>query len=172
MRIEAIAQNKLLILYLLKSINIQLSELQILRIVSENGWLNYFDLKECLFELIEGRLVEQRETPNGTFYSITELGESTVFYLEKELPESQRKAIDAYCDANRDALRLETELSADYIKIDEGEYRVMLKILENQLPVFELNLITWSKNSAEAFIHRWKDVAPAIYKATYDILSK
>jgi len=172
MRIEAIAQNKLLILYLLKSINIQLSELQILRIVSENGWLNYFDLKECLFELIEGRLVEQRETPNGTFYSITELGQDTVFYLEKELPESQRKAIDAYCDANRDALRLETELSADYIKIDEGEYRVMLKILENQLPVFELNLITWSKNSAEAVIHRWKDVAPAIYKSTYDILSK
>jgi len=172
MRIEAIAQNKLLILYLLKSINIQLSELQILRIVSENEWLNYFDLKECLFELIEGRLVEQRETPNGTFYSITELGESTVFYLEKELPESQRKAIDAYCDANRDALRLETELSADYIKIDEGEYRVILRILENQLPVFELNLITWSKNSAEAFIRRWKDVAPAIYKSTYDILSK
>ncbi|NLT97010.1 MAG: hypothetical protein GXW96_02435, partial [Christensenellaceae bacterium] len=48
----------------------------------------------------------------------------------------------------------------------------MLKILENQLPVFELNLITWSKNAAEAFIRRWKDVAPAIYKSTYDILSK
>ena len=172
MHIEAIAQNKLLILYLLKSINIQLSELQILRIVSENSWLNYFDLKECMFELIEGRLVEQRETPHGTFYAITELGQTTVFYLEKELPDSQRKAIDAYCDANRDALRLETELSADYIKIDEGEYRVMLKILENQQPVFELSLITWSKNSAEAFIRKWKDVAPAIYKSTYDTLSE
>ncbi len=172
MHIEAIAQNKLLILYLLKTINIQLSELQILRIVTDNGWLNYFDLKECMFELIEGRLVEQRETPNGMFYAITELGQTTVFYLEKELLESQRKAVDAYCAANRDDLRLETELAADYIKIDEGEYKVMLKVLENQQPVFELNLITWSKSSAEAFIRKWKDVAPAIYKTAYDSLSE
>lgn len=172
MHIEPIAQNKLLILYLLKTINIQLSELQILRIVTDNGWLNYFDLKECMFELIEGRLVEQLETPNGAFYTITELGQTTVFYLEKELLESQRKAVDAYCAANRDDLRLETELAADYIKIDEGEYRVMLKVLENQQPVFELNLITCSQSSAEAFIRKWKDVAPAIYKTTYDSLAE
>jgi predicted transcriptional regulator len=83
MQIEAIAQNKLLILYLLRSINIQLSELQILRIVTENGWINYFDLKECMFELIENKLVEGRETPEGAFYTITELGRSTLYYFEK-----------------------------------------------------------------------------------------
>ncbi len=83
MQIKAIAQNKLLILYLLKTIGMQLSELQILRIVSENGWLNYFDLKECMFELIESRLIEQRETPGGVFYAITEQGCSTVFISKK-----------------------------------------------------------------------------------------
>lgn len=172
MQIEAIAQNKLLILYLLKTINIQLSELQILRIVSDNNWLNYFDLKECMFELIESRLVDQRDTPNGLFYSITELGGETVFYLEKELPASVRKSMDTYCEANRDELRLETELFADYIKIDEGEYKVMLKILENQVPVFELNLVTYSQSSAESFIKKWKNVAPNIYKNTYEKLSE
>jgi hypothetical protein len=156
---------------MLKSINIQLSELQILRIVSENNWLNYFDLKDCMFELMENRLVDQRDTPNGLFYSITDLGGETVFYLEKELPSSVRKAIDTYCQANRDDLRLETELFADYIKIDEGEYKVMLKVLENQVPVFELNLVTYSQTSAETFIKKWKDVAPKIYKSTYDKLS-
>lgn len=170
MNIEAIAQNKLLILYLLKTINIQLSELQILRTVTENNWLNYFDLKECMFELMESNLVEQRETPNGTFYTITELGRTTLYYLEKELLNSQRKAIDDYCSANRDELRLETELFAEYIKIDEGEYKVMLKVLENQVPVFELSLMTYSQSSAEAFTKKWKHVAPKIYKSTYDDL--
>lgn len=171
MHIEAIAQNKLLILYLLKTINIQLSELQILRIVSDNNWLNYFDLKECMFELIESRLVEQRDTPSGLFFAITELGCTTVLCLEKELPASVRKSIDVYCEKSRDELRLETELSADYIKIDEGEYKVMLKVLENQAPVFEVNLVTYSRASAEAFIAKWKNVAPIIYKNTYDSLS-
>ena len=172
MQIEAIAQNKLLILYLLRSISMPLSEIQILRIVTENGWISYFDLKECMFELIENKLVEERETPSGAFYAISELGRSTLFYFEKELLSSLRKSIDAYCEANRDELRLETELSADYIRIDEGEYKVMLKVLENQIPVFELNLITYSKDSAEAFIHKWKDVAPKLYKSTYDMLAE
>lgn len=172
MQIEAIAQNKLLILYLLKTINIQLSELQILRIVSDNGWLNYFDLKECMFELIESGLVERRDTPSGAFFAITELGGTTVFYLEKELPASLRKSVDSFCEKNRDDLRLETELHADYIKIDEGEYKVMLKVLENQVPVFELNLVTYSQASAEAFIKKWKSTAPIIYKNTYDSLSE
>lgn len=172
MQIEAIAQNKLLVLYLLKTINIQLSELQILRIVTDNGWLSYFDLKECMFELIENQLVDERDTPSGTFYSITEHGCTTVFYLEKELPASLRKKIDTYCEKNRNDLRLETELHADYIKIDEGEYKVMLKVLENQVPVFELNLITYSQASAEAFISKWKNAAPIIYKNTYDSLSE
>jgi hypothetical protein len=170
MNIEAIAQNKLLILYLLRTIDIPLSELQILRTVTENNWLNYFDLKECMFELIESNLIEQRETPSGTFYSVTELGRTTLFYLEKELLNSQRKAIDEYCGANRDDLRLETELFAEYIKIDEGEYKVMLKVLENNVPVFELNLITYSQATAESFINKWRNVAPKIYKRTYDDL--
>lgn len=172
MQIEPIAQNKLLVLYLLKSIDIQLSELQILRIVTDNGWLNYFDFKECMFELMESNLVSQKETSNGSFYEITELGSTTLFQLEKELFNSQRKAIDVFCAANRDDLRLETELFADYVKIDEGEYKVMLKVLENQVPVFELNLIMYSQNSAEDFIKKWKDVAPKIYKSTYDFLAE
>lgn len=146
MQIEAIAQNKLLILYLLRSINMPLSEMQILRIVTENGWISYFDMKECMFELIENKLLDQRETPSGDFYAISELGRNTLFYFEKELLASLRKSIDAYCEANRADLRLETELSADYVRIDDGEYKVMLKVLENQIPVFELNLVTYSKD--------------------------
>ena len=156
MRIEPIAQNKLLLLYLFNSINIQLSELQILRIVTEKGWLNYFDMKESIFELLESRLIEQHETTAGNFYSISELGKTTLSYLEKELRSSRRKDIDDYCIANRDDLKLETDLFADYVKIDEDEYKVMLKVLENQIPVFEINLVTYSKSSAQTFINKWE----------------
>ena len=172
MRIEPIAQNKLLILYLLNSINIQLSELQILRVVTEKNWLNYFDMKECMFELVESRLAVQRETPNGTFFVISELGQSTLGHLKKELRSSIRKSIDEYCEKNRADLRLETELFADYIKIDDNEYKVMLKVLENQIPVFELTLVTYSQSSAQQFIEKWKSVAPTIYKNTFFTLSE
>ena len=127
---KRIAQNKLIILYLLNAIEIRLSQLQILKIVTEKGWINYFDLKECLFELSEGGMIESHETQNGKFYSISELGKTTLYFFKKELLSSLRQEIDTYCKKNRVDLQLETELLADYLRIAEGEYRVTLKVIE------------------------------------------
>jgi hypothetical protein len=38
--------------------------------------------------------------------------------------------------------------------------------------VFEVYLITYSQATAEAFIGKWKRVAPKIYRRTYDDLSE
>ena len=61
---KRITQNKLIILYLLQSINIRLSEIQIFRIVSDKNWINYFDLRECLFELVQTNMLETHDTLN------------------------------------------------------------------------------------------------------------
>ena len=71
---SGISTTKLLLLYLLNAVDSRLSELQILRIVSENNWVSYFDLQENLFELIQGGMLESKQNINGKFYQITELG--------------------------------------------------------------------------------------------------
>ena len=88
-----------------------------------------------MFELIENKLVEERETPDRRVLRHLGAGpQHAVLFREGAVRLAASSAIDAYCEANRDDLRLETELSADYVRIDEGEYKVMLRVLENQIP--------------------------------------
>jgi predicted transcriptional regulator len=167
---KSITQNKLVILYLLDSINIRLSELQIYRIVSEKNRINYFDLKECLFELAQNDMLEIHDTMNGKFYSITEIGRTTLSFFKKELRTSLRNELDAFCEENRSALQFETSLFADYIRLSDSEYRVTLKVLENENTIFEIDMTAYSKADAEKCIANWRKKATDIYKSTYNML--
>ncbi len=161
---SGISTTKLLLLYLLNAVDSRLSELQILRIVSENNWVSYFDLQENLFELIQGGMLESKQNINGKFYQITELGKDTLQFFQKELRASLREEISAYASQNREKLRLETQLYAEYIRISDGEYRVTLKILERDVPVLDLNIVCYSKREAQTITSNWQDRATTIYK--------
>ena len=167
---KSITQNKLIVLYLLDSIHIRLSEIQIYRIVSEKGWINYFDLKECLFELAQNGMLETVDTVNGKFFEISEAGKTTLSFFKKELLSSLRREIDDYCEKNRTELKFETSLFADYIRVAEGEYRVTLKVLENEHTIFELNMVVYTKADAEKCIANWRRKATELYKYTYNLL--
>lgn len=161
---SGISTTKLLLLYLLNAVDSRLSELQILRIVSENNWVSYFDLQENIFELVQGDMLEAKQNINGKFYTITELGKDTLHFFQKELRASLRQEIDTYAQQNREQLRLETQLYAEYIRISDGEYRVTLKILERDVPVLDLNIVCYSKREAQAIAANWQSRATAIYK--------
>lgn len=167
---KSITQNKLIILYLLDSIGISLSEIQIFRIVSEKNWINYFDLKECIFELNQNDMLATHETLNGKYYSITDIGRTTLSFFKKELLTSLREEIDKFCEENRAELKFETSLFADYIRLSDDEYRVTLKVLENENTIFEIDMTVYSKSDAEKIIGNWRKKATDIYKSTYNML--
>lgn len=169
---KSITQNKLIILYLLDSINMRLSELQIYRIVSEKNWINYFDLKECLFELSQNRMIEIYDTVNGKYFAISDIGKTTLYYFKKELLTSLRQDIDDYCEKNRTELQFETSLFSDYIRIAEGEYRVTLKVLENENTIFEINMTVYTKADAEKCIANWRKKATELYKYSFNALNQ
>ena len=75
-----------------------------------------------------------------------------------------REEISAYASQNREKLRLETQLYAEYIRISDGEYRVTLKILERDVPVLDLNIVCYSKREAQTITSNWQDRATTIYK--------
>ena len=69
---QSMAHNKLLLLYLLKNGNLELSELQMVRIMSELSFMGYFDLKECMFELEQNGHIYSKPTSQTIVYGITE----------------------------------------------------------------------------------------------------
>ena len=163
---------KLTILYLFKTLDITLNEFQLVRVLTENDWANYFDIKESLAELSDVGMLLRQETPNGIFYQITEAGKESLSHFYKDILHSVRERVRQYCAVNRDDLSRESELFSDYIKLDDDEYRVTLRILEKTKTVFEVNLTAYSKEQAETMIKNWPDAASVIYKSAYTELIK
>lgn len=161
---QTMAQNKLLLLHLLHRSDMGLSEMQLVRIMGELGFMSYFDLKECLFELEQNEDIYSRKTPQNETYTVTEKGKHMLEVLKEDLRPSFRDEIDVYVRENKSKLELESQLSSEYIKLSEGEYRVVLKVLENDRTVFEVNMIVYSKEEANKMTENWYQNAISIYK--------
>lgn len=164
---QEVSISKLIILYFLNTLSFKLSELQIIKAITDNEWANYFDIKENLFELSESDMLKKRETPNGVFYTITDIGKSSISIFYKDILHSVRENIDKFSKDNLDILHRESELFSDYIKLKDDEFRVTLRILEDTSPIFEINLVVYSKEEAEQIMNNWLSSASNIYKYAY-----
>lgn len=161
---QTLANNKLLLLYLLYKSDIALSELQIVRILSELSFMSYFDLKECMFELSEGGHIYSKATPQNVLYGITEKGAQMLLILEADLRRSFRDRIDSYLKEHATELKMESQLVGEFIKLSDGEYRVILKVLEDDRTIFELSCIVYSKEEAQRMTGNWRSNAISLYK--------
>ncbi len=175
---QSMAQYKLLLLYLL-NVNpkcpdqqapnaekdaLALTELQMMRITDELGFMHYFDLKECLFELKESNHIYIETTPQAVLYSITPSGRHIINVLVNDLHLSSRNAISEYMAENYKELEKESQFVSEYLKLGENEYRVTLKVLEKNSAIFEINVVVYSKQQAKDICKKWKDNAVSVYK--------
>ncbi len=167
---NAIAKNKLAILYILNKMDIRLSDTRLIEAADTLGLMDYFDLNSALHDLTENQLADMSTSINGTFYQITEMGKNTLEFFEKELLMSVRQKISAYCEENREQFRLESQLFSEYIRLSEHQYRVNLKVLENDIAVFELSFFASTKAEADKYVQGWKKKALLVYQKTFENL--
>ncbi|MDL2237990.1 DUF4364 family protein [Christensenellaceae bacterium OttesenSCG-928-K19] len=160
----SMAQNKLWVLYLLKQSEMELSELQIMRICDELDVIGYFDLVECLFELTQNGHIYQKNLPQGVAYGITEKGAEIINVMRNDLRLSLRHAVDDYLKQHKTALLKESQFIGEYLKLRDNEYRVTLRVLEKNETIFEINIIVSAKAEAQAMVEKWTENAVEIYK--------
>lgn len=82
---RALAENKLIILYLIEKIEIPLSNSEICQFALEKNLMDYFSVQQYLSELVESGLLEMATENNSTRYTITSDGEDTLNYFIKHI---------------------------------------------------------------------------------------
>lgn len=167
---KAIGRNKLTILYLLKDVNMAITDNQILYTVTKLELMDYFDLVNSLVSLKETKLVEYSEQSNGYFYKINEHGEEALGFYQRDLPYSTRMKISEFVKDNKETFSLEAMTYAEYHQVDKNKFRVILKVLENTLPVFEIMLFAHTRLEADNMAKIWRKKALEIYRNTLESL--
>ena len=167
---DKIAAHKLMLLYLLHHAQTPLSEERLSEICAQLGLMKYFDLKANLHDLTENQLISAVEQINGRFFSVTETGCSTLSFFQKNLLFSTRSKIDTYLQAHKQELCLEASISAEYIRLSEHQYRVILRILEKNIPAFEISFLAESAAEADKYVTAWRTRALHVYRSTFETL--
>ena len=162
--VQAPVESKLLILYLLEKMALPISTSQISLFVLEEGLMNFFELQQCLAEMVESKYIDAVKDNYNTRYQITDLGATSLKYFEGHLSAHIRNKAGKYVLENREDIKKDYEITANYFKdIRSGEYEVKCGIYEDDAMLMEINIAVVSRGQARDICDNWKNNVSHIY---------
>lgn len=167
-----LAENKLILLYVIDKLSIPVNNLQITKIILENRFMNYFLLQQFLNELCESSFLSSNETDGKTFYKITASGKQTLSYFINLIPIGIKKRIDDSFAYLKKRIKNETYITADYTPENENEYIVSCKVCEDDFSLIDLDIMVGTKADARLICENWKKHSQQIYSEIIESLTK
>ena len=158
-----LAENKLLLLYILKNIRYPISNSQLTDIVLENNLINYFLLQQYLSQLISSEFLKYEESNEKQLICMTEKGEKVLSFFQDRISEKKIKLIDEYIKNCISNIKKELTITADYIPENNDTFIVKLKAVENETLLLDLRVSVGSKKQAISLCAKWKENPSDIY---------
>lgn len=165
-----LAENKLLMLYVLKSIKNPISNTQLTEIILENNFINYFTFQQYLSELEESKFVEYHDVNDKKLLALTEKGDNVLSLFKDRLSPAKISIANEYIKAKIESIKKELTIHADYTLGSNDSFIVDLKAIEDQALLMELKLSVPSKNQATLICNKWKENPSEIYTNIINIL--
>lgn len=171
-----IAQDKVLILYLLENLESDITEGDLYKLISSINDMNYFYFKQILADLIDSKLVgsytreEEKETP-VVLYEITTEGKDSLNLTIEILPGIVKLKADTVLKNDFQNIANESSIITEYVPENENSYTVKCKIVENNITIFEIRTFAGSNEQAKVISENWKKNAYSIYPQILKIIT-
>ena len=167
----ALAENKVLILYILDQIDDGIIEDGLYKIITSINNVNYFYFKQVLTDLLDTKLVgiftkEEEED----VIKITSEGTNALSLTEDVLPGILKLKADNVFKKELSSIANETSVIAEFTPKNENDYTIKCKIVENNETIFEVKTFAGSRDRAKRIVDNWNQNASKIYPKILDIL--
>ena len=168
--ITDLAENKVLILYLLNKLSDGIKNDNLYKIVSSANSINYFYFQELLTDLIETNLVGSFTKDEDTFVKITSEGQNSLSLTKSLLPGILKLKADNIFKEEVSNIAEESSIVTEYIPKDENNYTVKCKIVEKTETIFEISTFAGSRDRAKQISDNWKSNASNLYPKIINLL--
>lgn len=170
--VSSIAENRLILLYLVSKLPLGMDHDQIVRFNQERDWMLYFDMEQFLQELTEDGLLAVRTSYDRRIFTLTVDGLNVLNLLKNRIALNVRNNIDERVAELRDELELDLEVTANYVQASAGEYPVKLRVTEDLATLMELNLTAPTAEDAARICQRFRQEATDIYATLISRLTR
>ena len=165
-----LAENKVLILYILILINGDITEDGLFNIITSINNINYFFFKQILTDLIDSKLVGIYTKEDEQVLKITSEGKNAYILTKDVMPGILKLKADSIFKQAFSNIEEEASVIAEYTHKNENDYTVKLKIVENNETIFEVKTFAGSRDMAKKLVDNWNKNANNIYPKILDIL--
>ena len=169
---ETLAENKVLILYVLEKANKPLTNDVLYKIVLAAVDMNYFYFQQFMLDLINVGYIFSFQKEDQTLYQITDNGKTTLDSTFDLLPGIIKLKADTNLKPILDSSEEEQSIVAEYTPLSENHYTIICKVVENNETVFEVKTFAGSREQAKEIVDNWQNNADSIYPKILDILTK
>ena len=166
-----LAENKVLILYLLNQLEDDITENGLFQIVSSINNVNYFYFKQFLTDLINSKLVEEYEKDSEQLLRINSNGKNSLSLTLDILPGIVKLKADNLLKKELSSIEEESSVIAEFTPRSETDYIIKCKIVENNETIFEVKTFAGSRETAKQIVDNWNSNASEIYPKILNLLS-
>ena len=160
---EVLAENKVLILYILSKLNEPITNDNLLQLVISVLDMNYFYFQQFLLDLLEKNYIICFSQDGKQVYQITEDGKNALSLTDDMLPGIIKLKVDtSFGNEIKNVIEQEA-ITAEYVPIGNDNYTVTCKINENNNCIFEISVFAGSREEAKKIVDNWKENAYSIY---------
>ena len=166
---HTLAENKVLILYMLNKINKDVADSSLFKIISSINDINYFYFGQTLNSLVETRLVDSYTKDKDTIYRITSEGKNALSLTLDLLPGIIKLKADHIFKEELSSIEEESSVVAEYTPKNENDYKIKCKIVENNETIFEVSTFAGSRDNAKKIVDNWNKNANTIFPKILDL---
>jgi predicted transcriptional regulator len=159
-----LAENKLLLLYIINKLDMPVSNSDITQIVLENNLINYFSLQQYLSELIESGFLNDLKEDRKHTLSINTKGREVLQFFTSRIPEKKKTIIDSYLEVHLPNIKSKLEVLCEYEPLKDDSFIVSLKLMNKNGLLMELKLPAASNTEARKICSCWKENSNDIFK--------
>ena len=166
----SLAENKVLILYILSLIDGEIVQDGLFKIISSINNINYFFFKQILTDLIDSKLVGIYTKEDEQVLKITTEGRNAYNLTKDVMPGLLKLKADNVFKTEFSNLEEASSIIAEFTPKNENDYTVKLKIVENNETIFEVKTFAGSRDMAKKLVDNWNSNANNIYPKILDML--
>ncbi len=168
----ALAENKVLILYILNQLDSGMIEDGLYKIIASINDVNYFYFKEVLTDLLDSKLVGifTKDEEEESVLKITSEGKNALSLTLDVLPGILKLKADNVFKEQFSSIADATSITAEFIPRSENDYTIKCRIIEKNETIFEVRTFAGSRERAKKIVDNWNKNASKIYPKMLDIL--
>lgn len=169
---ETLAENKVLILYILDKLDKPINNDNLLKLVLSIQDMNYFYFQQFLLDLLENKYIIGYTKDDDTMYKITDNGRNTLSLTNDLLPGILKLKIDNALKTGVEEVQNSSHAVSEFIPRSEDDFIVKCKLIENNITMFEIKLSANSREQAKLIAEKWENNNQEIYPIVMELLTK